>query len=284
MKKFFLVSFLFLLTLSRCYKETLTVKIEDSNSIQITANTAGKNEGALLQGFVVNASDQLILEPFLDEGTLTFRLYPDTGLNKKSSRKELESFLKGKKPVFEKNLSGVTMNTAQVPAGTYIAQILIKNPPLVGKTSIYTQSTLIQPDMAAADSAQEAAEKAGLDHFQPAEGLDISLGTIQPFSYLYGDGLVKADIVVSKTQMYILKGTASFYDGDVSLDSFDYPHSWTQQVGDIEVTCYGNTKGKAVKTIWTKGDAAYAVDAYGKDGKEDGLNAEDITKLVNHIQ
>ena len=138
-----------------------------------------------------------------------------------------------------------------------------------------------------ADTLAAAAEGAGLDGFDIAEGSQISLGEIKAEEYRYMDGLAEARIPVAAVEMTIRKGTsmAAGPEGDVSGDYNEYKFNWTQNIKGLEVQCYGNSEGEATKTIWSSGDYCYAILAYGAGGDDDfGLSADDLNSLINGIQ
>ncbi len=139
-----------------------------------------------------------------------------------------------------------------------------------------------------ASSLSEAAEKAGLDGFDIAEGSEISLGKLDVSAYRCMDGLAEAVIEFPASQITIRKGLASaaeVAEGDVSGDYGEYKNTWTQNIKGLEVTCFGNREGDASKIIWQSGDYCYSITAEGLGGDEDfGLNADDISSLINGIQ
>lgn len=139
-----------------------------------------------------------------------------------------------------------------------------------------------------AAGAEEAAEGAGIDGFEAAEGTAISLGEVKVEQYRYMDGMAEASIPIAAVEMTIRKGrpdTATDGNGDISGDYNEYKNEWTQNIKGLEVTCYGNREGEATKTIWTSGDYAYCILAYGAGGDTDfGLSADDLNSLINSIQ
>ena len=137
-----------------------------------------------------------------------------------------------------------------------------------------------------ADSLAAAAEGAGLDGFDVAEGSQISLGEIKGEHYRYMDGIAEITFPIAAVEMTIRKGTtAAAPDGDVSGDYNEYAHNWEQNIKGLTVQCFGNREGEATKTIWTSGDYSYAILAYGAGGDDDfGLSADDLNSLINGIQ
>ena len=136
------------------------------------------------------------------------------------------------------------------------------------------------------DSAEAAAEGAGIDLFEPAEGVEISLGKVEVEQYRCMDGIAEARIPIAAVEMTIRKGKMSAAtDGDISGDYGEYAHEWTQNIKGLEVKCFGNRKGESTRTIWTVDDYAYSIVAYGAGGDDDyGLNADDLNSLINAIQ
>lgn len=138
------------------------------------------------------------------------------------------------------------------------------------------------------ESAEAAAEGAGIDGFEPAEGTVISLGEVKVEQYRCMDGMAEARIPIGAVEMTIRKGrpdAAPEGDGDISGDYGEYKNEWTHNIKGLEVKCYGNREGEATKTIWTSGDYAYCILAYGAGGDTDyGLSADDLASLINSIQ
>lgn len=139
-------------------------------------------------------------------------------------------------------------------------------------------------------SLAEAAEKAGLDGFDIAEGSEISLGKLDVSAYRCMDGLAEAVIEFPASEIRIRKGLASVAaqgvgEGDISGDYGEYKYNWTQNIKGLEVKCFGNREGDASKTIWQLDDMCFSITATGLGGDEDfGLNADDISSLINGIQ
>lgn len=137
-----------------------------------------------------------------------------------------------------------------------------------------------------ADSAEAAAEGAGFDEFVIPVGETISLGVIDSeyVQYRCMEGMAEAVIGYPAAEVTVRKGTTDLEmaEGDISGDYNEYKLDWTVSMGDIEVKCFGNREGEAMKTIWSAGGYDYAVLAEGLGGDDDfGLKADDIPVLVN---
>ena len=138
------------------------------------------------------------------------------------------------------------------------------------------------------DTAEEAAEGAGLDSFMVPEGAEISLGEVKVEQYRCMDGIAEARIPIAAVDMTIRKGRADRADvakGDISGDYGEYKYEWTQNIKGLEVKCFGNREGEATKTIWQVDDTCYSITAFGAGGDDDfGLSADDLNSLINGIQ
>ncbi len=137
------------------------------------------------------------------------------------------------------------------------------------------------------NSAEEAAEGAGVDGFSAAEGVTISLGEVKDVHYRCMKGIAEAVIEFPAVEMTIRKGDATYEiaEGDISGDYNEYKYDWTQSVKGLEVNCFGNRKGDATKTIWAVDDYDYSICVQGLGGDEDyGLSADDLNSLINAIQ
>lgn len=138
------------------------------------------------------------------------------------------------------------------------------------------------------DSAEAAAEGAGLDGFMVPDGeAVISLGEVKVDQYRYMEGMAEADIEFPAVSMTIRKGSKELEmaEGDISGDYGEYKYNWTQNIKGLEVNCFGNREGEATKTIWSIEGIDYSITAYGLGGDEDyGLSPDDLNSLINGIQ
>lgn len=136
-------------------------------------------------------------------------------------------------------------------------------------------------------TAEEAAKGAGIDMFEAAEGVVISLGEVKPETYRCMEGIAEARIPIAAVDMTIRKGSKDMEsaEGDISGDYGEYKYNWTQNIKGLEVKCFGNRKGEATKTIWSVDDYDYSITAFGAGGDDDfGLSADDLNSLINAIQ
>ena len=134
------------------------------------------------------------------------------------------------------------------------------------------------------DSAEAAAEGAGIDGFTVPEGLEISLGTVKVEQYRCMDGMAEARIPIAAVDMTIRKGKPELEQAehDISGDYNEYKYNWRTTIGDKEVTCSGNREGEATVAVWYDNGYDYAIMAHGAGGDDDfGLSADDLTALVN---
>ncbi len=133
------------------------------------------------------------------------------------------------------------------------------------------------------ESAEEAAAGAGLDGFTLVEGLTIA-GDELNRTYRYMDGAAEMTVEFAASDIVVRKGTAA-EDGDISGDYNTYAHTWTQNIKGLEVTCFGNREGEAMKTIWTVGDTSYSILAHGLGGDDDfGISADGLNSIINGLQ
>ena len=138
------------------------------------------------------------------------------------------------------------------------------------------------------DSAEAAAEGAGLDTFMVPDGeAEISLGEVKVTQYRCMKGMAEAVVEFPAVEMTIRKGDKSgeMAEGDISGDYSEYKYDWTQNIKGLEVKCFGNRDGEATKTIWSVDDMDYSITVQGLGGDEDyGLPADDLNSLINGIQ
>ena len=140
------------------------------------------------------------------------------------------------------------------------------------------------------EDAQKTAEGAGLEGFAVPESIELSFGvaTVQQFRYM--NGIAEADASIVKTdaeqadeRLVIRKGTAG-EEGDISGDYNEYAHTWTQAVGELEASCFGNAEGAAAKVVWSVEDMHFSVVLTPYEGAEaQYLDAADVEKLVQSV-
>ena len=184
---------------------------------------------------------------------------------------------------FEDGDNGITMtwHEDQEDAGKDMVFEFATEPAEEGGTA-----NMINP-WSTADSAEAAAEGAGLEFFSFPEEAVLSIGEMKGAEYRYMDGIAEVKVPVGAVDLTVRKGRADAApeEGDISGDYGEYAHSWTQNIKGLVVNCYGNREGEATKTIWQVDDMCFAILAYGAGGDEDfGLNPDDINSLINGIQ
>ena len=130
------------------------------------------------------------------------------------------------------------------------------------------------------ESAQAAAEGAGLDSFDVPEDATISLGKVNVTSYRCMDGIAEAVCEFPAVEMTIRKGTSAVaQDGDISGDYNSYEYEWPLTLKGLMVNCAGHSENAANKVLWVAHDDAYCILADGA-----GLSPDDINSLINAIQ
>jgi hypothetical protein len=135
-------------------------------------------------------------------------------------------------------------------------------------------------------SLEEAAAGAGIDGFSIPEGAEISLGEVKLTQERCMKEIDEEVVEYPAVEMTIRKGNSSVAEnGDISGDYGEYANTWEQNIKGLVVTCFGNRKGEATKTIWQVDDTCFSITAYGMGGDEDyGLSPDDINSLINGIQ
>lgn len=148
------------------------------------------------------------------------------------------------------------------------------------------EETEIANPWSAAGDPEEAAKGAGLDGFTIPEGSSISLGEVKASECSYMADMAQVIVEFPAVQMTIRKANAVLaIDGDVSGDYNEYAYEWTQDIGGIEVRCFGNREGESTKTIWQSEDGCcYSISVLGLGGDTDyGLQADDLSTLVGGV-
>lgn len=157
------------------------------------------------------------------------------------------------------------------------------------------EATSLANPWTSAETAQEAAEGAGVGYFEvPADDTQSSIGPINWNGYQYMEYLAEAHGAIGAAELTVRKGINAekapegiAYDGnDVSGDLTEYAYTWEMDVDDWKVTCFGNEDGQMMKAIWKSDNFSYSIMVRGQGDLYDtfGLGAEDTAVLVRAIQ
>lgn len=261
---------------------------ENGKSMVVEAENAGADM-EVLSGTIVTEEDEAIsISSTLESGSINLDFISTEGLDNIDEIPDADEI--DADPVFTASVSGTESQTFTVGAGEFLVKATATEK-ATGTISIEVikidgsdADGEDKGDWETAESTDDAAEKAGLDMFiVDPEGL--SLGEVTNADYSYQEGAAQAHYGVAAVELYVNKGLNEKFNGDVSFDTKEYAHEWTQNIKGLEVKCYGNREGEATKTIWTLENNDFAICAYGAGGDDDfGLSADDVSSLVNSIQ
>jgi len=139
------------------------------------------------------------------------------------------------------------------------------------------------------DNAEAAAEVAGFDHFSPGAGTITRLGSDYIENFVTSLGHCSDEIYYEsmKVDLASHKGQRDAYEfpeeyDSIFFDSSDYSLTWTQTIGDVEVTCMGNREGESMKTSWSKDGYDYVIYAIDLTFEDEafGLTADELQEMV----
>ena len=137
-----------------------------------------------------------------------------------------------------------------------------------------------------AESADAAAEGAGVSYFLVPANKDYSGSMIYITDFRYMEHLAEADGSAGSAELTIRKGLKQD-STDVSGDYTEYAHEWsfTSEDGFV-INCYGNVEGKTMKAIWLSDNFSYSINVMGQGDDSDtfGLSEETMKLLVEDIQ
>lgn len=163
----------------------------------------------------------------------------------------------------------------------------------VSQTGADEEYTLRQNPWTEADSADEAAQGAGFESFSNGAGTITSLGSTYNQDFMCTMGHCWSEIVYENPSVDIAvhKGLRDVYElpdeyDDIFFDlDSEYAHTWTQTIGDVEVTCCGNREGAAAKAFWSKDGCDYVVYSFDLTFTDPsfGLSEQDLAELVPNV-
>lgn len=143
------------------------------------------------------------------------------------------------------------------------------------------------------DTAQDAAKGAGFDGFSDGAASLARLGDTYQEYFITSPGHCSAEIVYEgpNVDVAVHKGLRDAYELPEEYDDIfyddgsEYAHTWTQEVGDVTLTCCGNREGAASKALWTKDGYDYVVYSFDLTFEDAsyGLSEADLADLVPNV-
>ena len=269
------------LALAACTKNSFGVQ---SNGERADNTAEGIAEGTASTSITVKAGYGIVINPLLDRGSITVHIEDSKGAT-----------------VFDEKVEGKIAVLVDVSAGEYDLKLTANK--ATGTMSILPYDKVAQAQ--AADTIDDAlntatgknTEELGVGMANPwtdaesaaeaaaPEGFEISLGKLDAWSYRSMIGIAQANGGVADVSLLVRKGVFSD-DSDISGDYATYTFKWMRNVGNVEVTCFGNVEGKAAKTIWVIDDTAYCLLARTQNDDDEtfGLGYDDVSALVGGIR
>ena len=265
--------------LTACSGGSLTVDCSNEKVIVITADQATTDNVVLSGSFKVDDGDEIVMESALESGSVKTEFFPMEG---DDSDEALPEDGEESDMVLDAAADDSSEVFWSLPAGDY--RIRVTPDEKATGTVTITANPKPASEWTAADSTDDAADKAGIDLFL-VDPSGLELGQVTNADYGYRDGVAQAHYGVAAVELFVRKGSTAVYGEDVSFDGAEYANEWTYDHDGTEVKCWGNREGEATKSIWTKGDYSYAILAYGAGGDTDfGLSQEDLESLLSNIQ
>lgn len=143
-----------------------------------------------------------------------------------------------------------------------------------------------------AETAKAAAKGAGVKSLSlPKDGTEYASGPLGWADYFYMENVAEANGYLGAAEIIVRKGLRNpkeevDYDtSDISGDHSDYKFSWTEDLGDDTIKCFGNEDGKAMKILWLTDDYSYCILIQGQGEMRDtyGIVSDDVLALVGGI-
>jgi hypothetical protein len=135
-----------------------------------------------------------------------------------------------------------------------------------------------------AASAGEAAEGAGLDSLVLPTVLELREMEFANPSFSCMEGIAQANYEAGAAALVVRKGAADTAVEELSGDYSEYERAWVQDCNGIEVQCFGNVEGEAIRIGWQTAMGTYSVMMQGLGGDEIGLTAGDVVTVVESIR
>ena len=144
------------------------------------------------------------------------------------------------------------------------------------------ESTGLANPWSDADSAEAAAQGAGIDSFELGDNLGMADKTLFDPTYRYMDDIAEATLQGGAFDVTVRKSmhqAGQMLSGDYN----DYPELWTTTIDGIEITCHGYKEGVATAFEWCN-DGNYSVFFRGLGGENMGVDEEDIAAIIQSVK
>ena len=133
-----------------------------------------------------------------------------------------------------------------------------------------------------ADSAEAAAQGAGVGSFELADNLGMADKTLFDPTYRYMDDVAEATLQGGAFDVTVRKSmhqSGQMLSGDYN----NYPEFWTTTIDGIEVSCHGYEAGVATAFEWSA-DANYSVIFQGLGGENMGVDETEIAAIMQNVK
>ena len=133
-----------------------------------------------------------------------------------------------------------------------------------------------------ADSAEAAAQGAGVGSFELAENLGMADKTLFDPTYRYMDDVAEATLQGGAFDVTVRKSmhqSGQMLSGDYN----NYPEFWTTTIDGIEVSCHGYEAGVATAFEWCD-DANYSVTFRGLGGENMGVDEAEVAAIIQNVK
>ena len=133
-----------------------------------------------------------------------------------------------------------------------------------------------------ADSAEAAAQGAGVGSFELADNLGMADKMLFDPTYRYMDDVAEATLQGGAFDVTVRKSmhqSGQMLSGDYN----NYPEFWTTTIDGIEVSCHGYEAGVATAFEWCN-DANYSVIFRGLGGENMGVDETEIAAIIQNVK
>lgn len=136
-----------------------------------------------------------------------------------------------------------------------------------------------------ADSADAAAQGAGMDGFGVPGALSVGGVDYANPTYFYMDGM--AQVTYMSDSGYAVLRKSNQYEGvqDLAGLYYDFSEAWTQNYKGLEIECHGQAPNEAQVAMWSFAGNHYALSISSDDSSELlPMTSDDISGIVSGIQ
>ena len=149
-----------------------------------------------------------------------------------------------------------------------------------------TQEDTIPNPVVDIETAQKAAEGAGLESFHVPKSVTVN-GQVIPSSgyHVVADAIAEAEYKTDGSLVVIRKGHPLDGEDSIAGDNNEYKKSWKMDTDGTVVTCHGQEDGKPILVEWEDSEGiSYSLASYGAESEGQPMLEDEVAMILHDVK